>query len=153
MRILALIISVFWFTLAWIVYVYFFSFINYVWGWKVLYNDANNFKKIEKQLQGKNYLQRNNKIYVVSNYIITPDTKISWVVEINKDRKSFKDLTLNKLKQYNNIWKIYITQIWNIVLQWSIILQWYKWGTILHWDVKEKQNNKTDKKSGKNTKK
>jgi len=42
---------------------------------------------------------------------------INSVVEINNEKKSFKDLTLNKLKQYSNIGKIYITQIGDIVLQ------------------------------------
>lgn len=138
MRIWALIISFFWMLLASITYIYISSFIGYAWWWKILYNDPKVFKEILSKIQWKNYLQRNNKIYIVSNYIITPETKISWVVEINWSKKKFSNLTLSKLKQYNGIWKIYITQIWDINLQGAIILNWYKWWTLLHWGVKEK---------------
>lgn len=152
MRIITLLLAIFWIIISGILSVYVFSFVNYVNGKAPIYNDVKVFKKLKSTLEWKNYLQRNNKIYIVSNYIITPKTKISGVVEINWENKKFSNLTLDKLKQYNNIGKIYITQVWGITLNWSIILQWYKWWTLIHWDVVEKNKWDKNSKNSKNSK-
>jgi len=125
-------------------YLIFNDFIKYSDWERTWLGSEEKYENFLKNTKWKNYINDNQKIFLVREFVITPDMKVNWVVLLNWKKKNFKNKSLDDLKKYNPE-KVYITKIWEITLKGFIEINdlWAN-NKIIYSNIEEK--NKKDNK-------